>query len=136
MVRIAVLITVGLVPMIAGCKVELGGSNGPGSHTGGDVEYFEPPTFEDVPSIPIDDVTQAIGYEIVAVDGADVVRRRNPIVTMVPVVLASPGEHKLKLEARAGESLQPKTIVASLEPGKRYRLQLDGEVPTVVEDTE
>ncbi len=132
MLRIAVLITVGLTSLLAGCKLELGGSNGPGSRTGGDVVYFEP-GFEAVPSIPIDDVTQANGYEIVAVDGADVVRKRNSIVTLVPAVLASPGEHTLKLNPRAGESLQPKTIVASLEAGKRYRLTLDGEV---VEDSE
>ncbi len=98
---------------------------------------FAPPVV-DRSRAAIDDVSVPGGvkYEIVAVDGKPVERWRHPVHTVIPYVIVEPGTHTLSLQPRPGEDRMPATVVGSFEAGKRYRLELDGQEPNIIEDAE
>ena len=76
------------------------------------------------------------GYQVVAVDGKPVKRARSSIHTVVPFALIEPGSHTLSVEPRSGGTLKATTVSASFEAGKRYRLKLENDEVTVVEDAD
>ncbi len=76
------------------------------------------------------------GYRVTQVDGQAADRAQSKLVTVVPFVLVKPGERRLGLQPRTGEDLSPIEVTATFDAGKRYRLKRDGDVVTVVEDTE
>jgi hypothetical protein len=91
----------------------------------------------DGPHAVINDVAVPGGapYKIVAVDGNPVERCQHWIHTVVPYVVVAPGTHTLSLDVYPGKDLQPATVVGSFEAGKRYRLEVGGRGPAVVEDS-
>jgi hypothetical protein len=76
------------------------------------------------------------GYEVTAVDGKPVERARSPICTVVPYAIIEPGVHTLSLKPPSWSNIKATTVSASFESGKRYRLELNNEEVTVVEDTD
>jgi hypothetical protein len=84
----------------------------------------------------VNDVTGTdVEYQVVAVDGKPVERLGSffSIRTVVPYVVVEPGTHSLSLMPRSGETM---TVSASFAAGKRYRLNQENDVVTVVEDTD
>jgi hypothetical protein len=76
------------------------------------------------------------GYRVVAVDGKPAERARSAVVTVVPFVLVQAGEHKLSLEPKNGESLAATDVTATFDSGKRYRIQRENGVVSVIEEAE
>jgi hypothetical protein len=88
----------------------------------------------------IDDVTGGpplvAGHCIAQVDGQPVVRAEGRMITYIPVVVVTPGEHTLTLELNNGEDTPEKiTLTGTFEAGKRYRIKhnVDGALK-IIED--
>ena len=74
------------------------------------------------------------GYHITEVDGKAAERARSNFVTVVPFVLAEPGEHEFTLESRNGNDIPGIKVKATVAAGKRYVLKKDGESVVIVEE--
>ncbi len=80
------------------------------------------------------------GYRVISVDGKSVERIQSPgLATIIPFAIVKPGVHTLGLEpdrlnTESGQDRKATTVTATFEQDKRYRIQLDQETVTVVED--
>ncbi len=77
----------------------------------------------------VDDVTgkapYVTGYCVVAVDGEPVQRAKSSTVTIIPMVIVEPGHHTLTIGER--------TVTATFEAGKSYRIKSENGELSVVE---
>jgi len=76
------------------------------------------------------------GYRIAEVDGKAAERARSGVVTVVPFVLAEPGEREFTLEPREGNDLPRVTVKATVVAGRRYVVKKDGESVVLAEEIE
>lgn len=74
------------------------------------------------------------GYRVSEVDGVPAQRAYSGVVTVVPYVVLTAGEHTLAVESRSGNSLPTAEVTATFEAGKRYRLERKANALLVVED--
>jgi len=84
----------------------------------------------------VDDVTArppyVSGCGVVAVDGKPANRRRDPFVTMIPLVELEPGTHTLTVRL-ADEDGNESTISGDFEAGKSYRVKSENGNLSIVE---
>lgn len=64
-------------------------------------------------------------YRVVGVDDAPVKRAKSSVHTVAPLVLVPPGTHTFALESP--HDPEAKTLEATVEEGKEYRIALDEE---------
>lgn len=62
-------------------------------------------------------------YRVVGVDDAPVQRAKSSVHTMAPLVLVPPGTHTFELQSP--DDPAKKTLEATVEEGKEYRIALD-----------
>jgi hypothetical protein len=74
------------------------------------------------------------GYRIAEVDGKAAERARSGVVTVVPFVLAEPGEREFTLETRGGNDLPRVKVKATVVAGRRYVVKKDGESVVIAEE--